>query len=58
MIELRYDVLMIDREFERWSVRTYKVSRQTSGLMDDNLSRAGAIGTRAKYGLAEASRDG
>jgi hypothetical protein len=32
MVELRHDVLMIDREFEGWSVRTVKSSERTSRL--------------------------
>lgn len=31
MIELRHDVLMIDREFERWSVPTNESSGKASG---------------------------
>jgi hypothetical protein len=31
MIELRHDVLMIDREFERWSVPTDESSGKANG---------------------------
>ena len=31
MLELRHDILMIDREFERWAIRTNKSAPQTCG---------------------------
>ena len=39
MVELRHDVLMIDREFERWSVRTEESPGTARGLMYDDLGR-------------------
>jgi hypothetical protein len=43
MVELRHDVLMIDREFERWSA-----SGRTSGLMYDDLSHTRSVNTPSK----------
>lgn len=40
MIELRHDVLMIDRELERWSLRTHTSSRPADGLVDLNPARS------------------
>src|SRR4051812_21002434 len=40
MVELRHDVLMIDREFERWSVRTNPWSAPASVPMYHDLSRS------------------
>jgi len=34
LIELRHQVLMIDREFERWTVRTSTFRSQTEALRD------------------------
>ena len=39
MVELRHNVLMIDREFERWSVRTNKSSGPTGMLIFSDLGR-------------------
>jgi hypothetical protein len=48
MVELRHDVLMIDREFERWSVRTNKSSGPTGAPIYDNLGRANSLGIPSK----------
>jgi hypothetical protein len=44
MIELRHDVLMIDREFERSSVLANGCSGPTGGLITDDLSRKRSTG--------------
>jgi hypothetical protein len=48
MVELRHDVLMIDREFERWSVRTNKSSGPTGALIYDDLGRTNSISIPSK----------
>jgi hypothetical protein len=42
MIELRHDVLMIDREFERWPGLLNRSFRPASGLIIDELGRPGS----------------
>jgi hypothetical protein len=42
VIELRHDVLMIDREFERGPVLLDRRSRPTGGLVADELGRIGS----------------
>ena len=46
LVELRQDILMIDREFERLSIRTNASFIRTSTLVQDDLRRAG--GKRSK----------
>jgi hypothetical protein len=58
MVELRHNVLMIDREFERWSVRTNKSSGPTGTLTYDDLGRASSTGIASKLRLRGATRDG
>jgi hypothetical protein len=48
MVELRHNVLMIDREFERWSVRTNKSSGPTGTLIYDDLGRTSSISVPSK----------
>jgi hypothetical protein len=56
MIELRHDVLMIDREFEQGSVPLDRASRPTGGLIADELRRTGSTDAasklRARGGIA------
>jgi hypothetical protein len=42
MVELRQNVLMIDREFERWSIRTSKSFGPTGTLIYDDSGRKGS----------------
>jgi hypothetical protein len=58
MVELRHNVLMIDREFERWSVRTSKSSGATGTLIYADLGRASSTGIASKLRLRGATRDG
>ncbi len=39
LVELRHDILMIDREFERSSIRTNTSSFRTGALVFDDLRR-------------------
>jgi hypothetical protein len=48
MVELRHNVLMIDREFERWSVRTNKSSSATGMLIDDDFGRMSSTSNHSK----------
>ena len=48
MVELRHDVLMIDGEFERWSVRTNPSAAPTSVLIYDDLIRTHPMNRRPK----------
>ena len=48
MVELRHNVLMIDREFERWSVRTNKSSAPTGTLIYDDLGCTSSIRVPSK----------
>jgi hypothetical protein len=48
MIELRHDVLMIDREFDRGSVRLNRSSRPAGGLIIDELGRTGSTDAASK----------
>jgi hypothetical protein len=56
MVELRHDVLMINREFERWSVRTNPSAAPTSVLIYDDLIRTHPMNRlpegRARGGIA------
>jgi hypothetical protein len=56
VIELRHDVLMIDREFERGPVLLDRPSRPTGGLVADELGRTGskraASKLRTRVGIA------
>ena len=49
--ELRHAVLMIDREFERWSIRNGAQSPGTDTVLLDNDFRAGSA--RLKTGIGE-----
>jgi hypothetical protein len=46
LVELRHDILMLDREFERSSLRSNTTFIRTSTVVHDDLRRAG--GTRPK----------
>ncbi len=48
MIELRHDVLMIDREFERGSALFNRSSGATGGLIADDLGRTRSTSTASK----------
>jgi hypothetical protein len=48
MVELRHNVLMIDREFERWSVRTNKSSPATGTLIYDDFGRTSSTSNHSK----------
>jgi hypothetical protein len=51
LTELRHDILMIDREFERWSIRTetYSVGTGTFALDLDNGRRAGSARSKTQF---------
>ena len=42
LMELRHDVLMVDREFERWSIRTTPSLNGNSLLAQPDQPRAGS----------------
>jgi hypothetical protein len=48
MVELRHNVLMIDREFERWSVRANKSSGLTGAPIYDDFGRPSSTSIRSK----------
>jgi hypothetical protein len=50
LVELRHDVLMIDREFERWSLRTGTTFAGSSILVQNDPSRAGDKRPKAPFG--------
>jgi hypothetical protein len=52
LVELRHDVLMIDREFERSSMRINAWFARTATFVQDDVKRAGS--TRSKTQLREA----
>jgi hypothetical protein len=52
LMELRHDILMIDREFDRSSMRINPWFTGTATLIQDDVKRAG--GTRSKKQLREA----
>ena len=54
LMELRHDVLMMDREFERSSMRVWFA--RTATLVQDDAKRAGS--TRSKTQLREAMLSG
>jgi hypothetical protein len=39
LVQLRHDILTIDREFERWSIRTASSFRGTGTLVQDDRGR-------------------
>jgi hypothetical protein len=51
LTELRHDLLMIDREFERWSLRTHTYSAGTGTfVLDlDNARRAGSARLKTQF---------
>jgi hypothetical protein len=49
LIELRHDILMIDRELERWSIRTSTSFAETSTLVQDDLRRAGSTRSKTQF---------
>jgi hypothetical protein len=52
LMELRHDILMIDREFERSSMRINPMFIRPATLVQEDLRRAGS--TRSKTQLREA----
>src|SRR2546421_261453 len=50
LVELRHDVLMIDREFERWSLRTGTTFASSSILVQNDPSREGDKRPKAPFG--------
>jgi hypothetical protein len=49
LTELRHDVLMIDREFERWSIRTSVYSAETGTFVLVKRSRAGSARSKTQF---------
>jgi hypothetical protein len=48
LTELRHDILMIDREFERWSIRTNTYSAGTGTFVPDIDNERRAASARSK----------
>jgi hypothetical protein len=49
LMELRHDILMIDWEFERWSMRTVASLTGTATLVQDDLRRAGSARAKTPF---------
>jgi hypothetical protein len=49
LTELRHDILMIDREFERWSMRTNTYSAGTGTFVRENRTRAGSARAETQF---------
>jgi hypothetical protein len=50
LMELRHNILMIDWEFERWSIRTNTSFTGTSTPVQDDLRRAGSTRSTTQFG--------
>jgi hypothetical protein len=49
LVELRNDILMIDRELERWSIRTNTAFAGTSTLVRDDPGGAGGARSKIQF---------